>query len=104
MIRRLIEADYHQRTIRPPRRQMDFWLSEARTAELLVSLCNEFPRAAQRLRQKRRLLEYALAGDVKRTEQALRAEENAFRAADRDYWKPLRAELAAWRQQRKPTR
>src|SRR5207244_3450597 len=39
----------------------------------------------------------ACAADLSQVETALHAEEQAFRAADRAYWQPLRAELFQWR-------
>src|SRR2546430_1050558 len=53
IVRRLVEADYHQRPTRPPRRQILFWLREGRSADFLVELCQRFPALARRTVQER---------------------------------------------------
>ncbi|HEV3260247.1 MAG TPA: hypothetical protein VG013_25545 [Gemmataceae bacterium] len=101
MLRRLVEADFHSRSRRPPRAQIEFWLREARTPALLLELCRRYHGTARRLGGLRPTVGFALRGDVAQVEQALQAEEEACRAADRAYWQPLRAELQRWRQNRK---
>jgi hypothetical protein len=97
MIVRLVEADYQARTTRPPRAKVEFWLREARTAELLAELCRRYPKAAKQLAMERPAVKEALLGKSDRVEAALQAEESAERAADKAYWAPLRVELSAWR-------
>ncbi len=101
MIRRLVDVDYHNRPARPSRKQIQFWLREGRTPEILVDLCQKYPGSARRLAKERRVLRWAMKRDLAKVEQVLRAEEDAWRAADRAYWQPLRAELFQWRQARK---
>ncbi len=101
MVRRLIEADYHNRAARPSRKQVEFWMREARTPELLADLCRKYPDAARRLSAARPAVQWALKADFQQIEQALREEENAIRAADRAYWLPLRTELEQWKRQRR---
>jgi hypothetical protein len=101
MVRRLVEADYHQRRARPINTQIQFWLSEGRSADFVIELCQRFPLSARRLVAKRPLLKHALQQKLSKTEQALRHEEARFRAADRAYWQPLKEELFQWRQQRR---
>jgi len=100
MVRRLVEADYHQRPNRPSATQVELWLREARTPELLVRLVQTYPGRARWLAESRLAVQLALDGNLDEVIRELRAEEDAFRAADRAYWEPLRAELAQWRSQR----
>jgi hypothetical protein len=104
MIRRLVEVDYHNRPARPGRRQIAFWLREARTPELLLDLCQKYAGTARRLTAVRPLLAWALTNDVAKMAECLRVEEDAMRAADRAYWQPLREELFRWRQEGHGTR
>src|SRR5262249_33213342 len=99
MVRRLVEADYHRRRLRPPRRSVEFWLGESRSAEFLIELCRRFPAKASKLVIERPLLRYAIDEDLSRTAKALRAEEDQYRNADRVYWQPLKDELFRWRQE-----
>jgi len=52
---------------------------------------------ARNLATTRPAVSAACAADLSQVETALHAEEQAFRAADRAYWQPLRAELFQWR-------
>jgi hypothetical protein len=97
MVRRLIEADYHNRTKRPSREQIQFWLREARTPALLIELCRRYRGLARRVADMRPAVHWASQGDRHRVEVALRVEEDSLRADDRAYWQPLRAELLVWR-------
>ena len=101
MVRRLVEADYHRRPRRPARTQIEFWLREARTPELLVELGRKYPGTARKTAMSRPAVRWALKGRLRQVEEALRAEETVLRDADRDYWKPLREELFAWRTERR---
>ncbi len=93
MIRRLVEAHYFQHRTRPAPAQIRFWLQELRTSELLLDVARSHPAPCRRLAAKRPLLAHAAGGQVRKLEQALAAEETAERELDRDYWRPLRAEL-----------
>jgi hypothetical protein len=96
MIRRLLEADYYQ-SRKPPRGRIAFWLREVRTSEILVTLSRRYTASARRLASVRPALRAALRGDDVAVERALHAEQDVARASDREYWQPLRAELAQWR-------
>ena len=98
MIRRLLEADYfHHRnqdpSAEPDADRVQFWLSEVRTPELLISLCGEYPEAATQGLARRPLIQMAINGDVNAVEEALHSEEFEERRKDRDYWAPLKREL-----------
>jgi hypothetical protein len=101
MVRRLIEADFHNRPRRPSQSQIQFWLREARTPELLAELCCRYPGMARRIGGERPAVRWAMKRDLPRTASALRAEEDALRAEDRAYWQPLRQELFQWRRSRR---
>ncbi len=100
MIRRLIEADYAAHEAAPTSRQVQFWLLEARSIELLRELAQRFPAECQRAEPARPLLGQVAAGTFEEIEDALLAEERTERAADRAYWLPLRRELEALRHPR----
>jgi len=98
MIRRLMEADYHQ-SRRPTRARVSFWLQELRTSELLIALGGRHAALARRLARNRPALRPALRGDAAGVERVLQAEQETARRLDRAYWQPLRAELLRWRRQ-----
>lgn len=97
MIRRLVEADYAAQHDPSPA-QVQFWLMEARTPELLVQLAEAYRDEATGLAFKRPLIRYAVAGDIQSLEVALQAEQMAEMENDRRYWQPLRKELEDLRQ------
>lgn len=97
MLRRLLEADYHRRPPRPSRHLVEFWLREVRTSDLLVHLCRRHRRTARRLVSARPMLASAIRNDLAAVERGLEKEQDAARASDREYWAPLRADLARWR-------
>ena len=100
MLRRLVEADYFSLRNNPPPSHLEFWLLEMRTSLLLIELAAAQPVRCRNLSQRRPLLKLALAGDQVSLDEALKQEEDAERDADRQYWKPLRAELERLRHAR----
>ena len=99
MIRRLIEVNYLESRDAPTPAQIEFWLRELRTPALLRELALNFPSACARLSGERAVLQSLNSSDTD-IETALRAEEDAERGRDREYWKPLKAELEALRHAR----
>ena len=97
MVRRLVEADYYGRPSAPTRERIGFWLREMRTTDLLFELCRRYLQTARRLAKTRPALRRALRGDRAGVERALEVEQQRYRATDREYWAPLRADLARWR-------
>lgn len=93
MVRRLVEADYFACRDEPTSAQIDFWLSELRTVELLVEVANEHPQAAETQEKLRPLLKFAITAENDRLEEGLIDEERSVREIDREYWKPLKEEL-----------
>lgn len=93
MIRRLVEAHYFQHLSRPHTAQVKFWLLELRTPQLLVEAARSNASLCRRLARTRKLLVYALAGDLARLENGLLAEETMERRKDQRHWQPLLKEL-----------
>lgn len=93
MIRRLVEANFFQNREQPSSAQIHFWLTEFRTASLLVEAAQAHFKIAKKLAVKRPLLNFALAGETEKLAVALLAEETIERENDRHYWLPLRQEL-----------
>jgi len=97
LIRRLVEANYFQNRNSPSDEQITFWLTECRTAQLLIELADNHGNIAATLAGKRPLIEFVLKGDEKRTTEGLESEEKHEREADRLYWLPLKKELEQMR-------
>jgi len=93
MVRRLVEADYFAGREKPVQRQIDFWLLELRTPELLIELAAARGPVRASVTSKRPLLKLAERGRELELADALLEEERSERNADRQYWLPLRAEL-----------
>ncbi len=93
MIRRLVEANFFQNRQKANTAQIEFWLKELRTPQLLVGVALENPQLARKIFVRRPLLRFALAGNLDKLENALATEEAKEREKDRIYWKPLRKEL-----------
>jgi hypothetical protein len=100
MIRRLVEADYYASRDQPTPEKVKFWLAELRTSELLIEIAGIYSDDARKYVPVRPLLSSALNGDEDLLTQELTAEEQEQRAADKEYWKPLKAELEQLRRDR----
>src|SRR5690606_36338105 len=101
MIRRLLEADYFGSLNHADLEQIEFWLRELRTPELLVEVAGQHPEIAKRLTEVRPLQRYALFEDEALLIDGLASEERAERDADKEYWRPLKAELEQLRLDRR---
>lgn len=93
MVQRLVDSHYDQFQADPTEDQVRFWLRESRTAEVLISIAKVNPRLCQEMSISRPLLADAVTGNVDLLTARLREEESAERAADEQYWLPLKAEL-----------
>jgi len=100
MVRRLVETDIHV-CRKPPSSKVRFWLRECRTPALLCMLAKKHRALARSEAAARSLLLAALSGDDGAVESALQAEEAVERELDREYWRPLRAELERMRMRRR---
>ncbi len=95
MIRRLVEVNYMTHRAEATQEQVDFWLRELRTPELLLEAARAWPERMPRAREERSLVKFAsddhlASGALGRQ---LRDEEEAERLADAAYWRPLRKKL-----------
>ena len=97
MVRRLIEADYERCAADQTEDKLRFWLRESRTPVHLIEIAAKAPGALAREIARRPLLRFARPGNQDALEKALLAEQEEERARDREYWRPLRAELEAMR-------
>jgi hypothetical protein len=93
MVRRLLEADYHQHRANPDEPRVRFWLLELRTPEFLMELGRDHSQLCRELARTRPLLGAVLAGNSGEVVRALADEERLEREADRVYWLPLKQEL-----------
>lgn len=100
MIRRLVEQSYFERGAVASRGQVEFWLAELRTPELLREVAAAHPELADAAASGRPAVRAALEGDLEDVTSALRAEEEEERRRDREYWEPLRKELEELRRKR----
>ncbi len=99
MIRRLVEANYVQFSSEPTGERIHFWLSELRTPALLKECAARFPAAVQECVEIRPFLKGLAELTDDEIIGALGREEVRERAADRNYWAPLRKELEHLRHQ-----
>ncbi|MFY9344037.1 MAG: hypothetical protein WAT39_16225 [Planctomycetota bacterium] len=102
MIRRLVEASWFEHRAAPTAAQVAFWLRELRTPNLLIDVARANAATTAAMIAQRPLLAHAVAGREDSLAEAILAEERAERALDRDYWRPLRAELEQLRRARHP--
>ena len=100
MIRRLAEVSYDEGFASPTPQQIDFWLRELRTPEVLIECARAFPQEARRAAASRPAIGAAIRGDQDAVGDALAVEEATERERDRTYWTPLKAELEALRHSR----
>ena len=95
MIRRLVEHSWFTGEGTP-----QFWLRQLRTPELLLEAVQAHPDLAGQLEPRRQAVSAAIRGDLAGVMAALDFEEKAERAADREYWEPLKRELELLRRNR----
>jgi hypothetical protein len=100
MVRRLIEVNYFENRETPTREQVSFWFLELRTPDLLIELAQSQGRIPAHLRRTRPLLGHVLTDSNSSLADALLAEEQREREADRQYWAPLKKELENLRHSR----
>lgn len=90
MLRRLVDASYvAEAGGEVTTAQIDFWLAELRTPDFLIDAIIRFPVAAARSTRPA-VIAARSSGDV---DVALLEEQEHERAADREWWAPLRREL-----------
>ena len=101
MVRRLVEQNYFEKMSEPSEVNIEFWLRELRTPELLVEVSARWPAEAAKCAASRRAVEAAIGGDVALTGACLEEEEKQERARDRAYWEPLRRQLEQLRRRKR---
>ena len=101
IIELLVTIHHREHAGHPTAEHVDFWLREARTAELLVHLCDRFSREADSLNAARPLLRLARQRSLDELRSALDAEVRAEQAKDRLYWEPLRRDLERYRREQR---
>jgi hypothetical protein len=100
MIRRLVEQNYFERAAAESSQQVEFWLSELRTPELLAQVAAAHAEPAGAAAARRPAVRAALENNLEAVSLALEAEEREERLRDREYWDPLRRELEELRRTR----
>jgi len=100
MIRRLVDQNYFANRNSATNAQVKFWLRELRTPETLIEVATNWRGECEQVAAHRELLLSAMVGNRERLDEELQIEERRERAADREYWKPLRAELETLRRER----
>jgi hypothetical protein len=99
MIQRLMEVQYLNGIEDCARQDIDFWLQELRTPELLIEAVQKFSKEADVLSPTRPLLKIAMNGDVEKLDRALMEEVAREKEKDRQHWAPLRERLAQYRRE-----
>lgn len=94
MIQRLLEVNYLSASSNADPVQVDFWLRELRTPELLLEAARRFPEETATASTHRSLLTYALNPNFAVLERELNTEMLAEKARDRKHWEPLKQKLA----------
>ena len=103
MIRRMVEANYFaSRGDAVTAERLTFWLRELRTPALLIEVASRYQPEARAEATARVAVAAALTADDAAVDAALADEERRERADDREYWRPLRAELEQLRRAREP--
>ena len=100
MIRRLVESHYAGHRSKPTPEQVQFWLRECRTAELLLDIAKKHSMQIGVVLPSRPLLSLMNDDNLEPLIAALEAEEKRERDSDRAYWIPLKKELEQMRHRR----
>jgi hypothetical protein len=100
MIRSLVDAHYEAYRDSPSDEQVQFWLREGRSPEVLKRLASEYPSVLAQLAQVRPLLHLVLAGSIAQLQEALAEEQRTEQERDRQFWEPLKTKLQELRLKR----
>jgi hypothetical protein len=99
VIELLVDIHYRENAGSPRQDWIEFWLTEARSPELLTALSHRFASEAREMKERRPVIELALNGDLEPMRIALDEEVRTAQATDRAYWEPLRREIEAFRKE-----
>jgi hypothetical protein len=83
VIELLVNIHYRENAAAARPESIEFWMREARSAELLVQLCTQFPSEAVALQPNRPLLQMAASGQMDALRAALDEERRNVQAEDR---------------------
>lgn len=97
MIRRLVDAHYHQYCKEPTAARVRFWLRESRTPETLIRLAAQYPEIVPEMIRIRPLVAETISASHSALAAELEKERRGEVEADKDYWRPLVRELEAMR-------
>ncbi len=97
VIEALVGIHFEENQSNPLPEWISFWLTEARSPELLLDLAVRFPTEAAAILPARPLLSLAITPDLPRLREALDAEVRAEQEKDRIYWAPLKREMEEFR-------
>jgi hypothetical protein len=100
MIGALVEAHYEQYRDDATPERVAFWLEEGRTPETLIRIAAAFPEIAPTAAAHRPLVRLAESNEIDKLRKALLDEQLQVQDLDRQYWKPLKAELERLRNER----
>ncbi|MEQ1859178.1 MAG: hypothetical protein ABMA13_04520 [Chthoniobacteraceae bacterium] len=94
----LVDIHFRENHNAPTHEWVQFWLTEARSVELIRNLATRFPAETRTLAATRPLLALVV-GDDESLRRALDEEVRAEQAKDRAYWEPLKREMEAFRRE-----
>lgn len=97
MIEALVSIHFRENAQNPEPQWIEFWLSEARSPELLITLVARFPEETRNLLKSRPLLALPVEGNLPDLRAALDAEVRVEQEKDRVYWEPLKREMEEFR-------
>ena len=97
VIEALVGIHFEENQSNPLPEWISFWLTEARSPELLLDLAVRFPIEAAAILPARPLLSLAITPDLPRLREALDAEVRTEQEKDRIYWAPLKREMEEFR-------
>ena len=97
VIEALVSIHFRENAATPQPKWVMFWLTEARSPELLIELVTRFPAEAATALAARPLLALARTDTLPELRAALDAEVRVEQEKDRLYWEPLKREMEAFR-------
>ncbi|HEY2761483.1 MAG TPA: hypothetical protein VGI75_12090 [Pirellulales bacterium] len=100
MIAALVESHYREFKANATAESIEFWLAESRIPESLIEVAASYSDKAKTSIAQRPLIQHAIAGDHSSIRKALVDEQQRQQEEDRQYWKPLVAELERLRHNR----
>lgn len=100
MLQRLVDNDIALHENTSDIDKIKWWLSECRSPNSLINLCERYPGIVKQQVLIRSLLKTAIRGDEKKLSRLLEDEKAKEQEKDKAYWKPLRKELESLRRRK----